>query len=474
MFMRIIGMVMRPMPTVDRPLWGSRVRAPLTAIAVELSSSTDVDRPLALHDIAASRVHVQELHALGLLTDAGLDRLDAALASIAGQIESGAFAWSEAREDVHMNIEAAVRDEVGPELAGQLQAGRSRNEEIVTDERLWLLDAVHRLDGLLLNLERTLAKRAEDAADTAMPAHTHTQPAQPVLLAHHLLAYVEMLERDRARFADAARRADRCPAGSGAAVGSGLAIDRDRVAHRLGFGGVTANSLDAVSDRDYAVEIVAACALALGHLARLASDLVLWSTPYLGFARISDGYATGSSMLPNKRNPDIAELIRARAARTNANLAAMLGILHGLPLGYHRDLQEMRAPMLESVTSLETCLRAADGMLAEVAFERQAMKAAATAGHVLSTALAERLTVAGVPFRDAHWRVGELVVQAETRGCDLSELPDEQLRALLPELADEATLVPTLSQALEGADLPGGTAPGRVRDALQTVKERIG
>ncbi len=461
------------MPTVDRPLWGSRVRAPLTAVALELSSSTHIDRPLAVHDIAASRAHVQELLALGLLTDEGLDRLDAALAAIAAQIESGAFAWSEALEDVHMNVEAGVRDAVGPELAGQLQAGRSRNEEVVTDERLWLLDAVDRLDGLLLNLQRTLAKRAEDAGETAMPAHTHTQPAQPVLLAHHLLAYVEMLERDRDRFADAARRADRSPAGSGAAVGSGLAIDRDRVAQRLGFTGITANSLDAVADRDYALEVAAACAMALGHLSRLAADLVLWSTPYLGFVRISDGYATGSSMLPNKRNPDIAELIRARAARANANLASMLGILHGLPLGYHRDLQEMRAPMLESVTSLEICLRAADGMLAKVAFERDAMAAATTAGHVLSTALAERLTAAGVPFRDAHWRVGELVAQAEARGCDLSELPDEQLRALLPELAHEPTLMPTVTQALEAADLPGGTAPRRVREALQTVKERL-
>jgi argininosuccinate lyase len=461
------------MPAVDRPLWGSRVRAPLTAIAVELSSSTNLDLPLAVHDIAASRAHISELRALGLLTDDGYDRLDTTLAAVARQIASGAFVWSEAHEDVHMNVEAAVRDAVGPELAGQLQAGRSRNEEIVTDERLWVLDAIGRLDGLLLDLQRTLARRAEEELETTVPAHTHSQPAQPMLLAHHLLANVEMLERDRERLADVARRADRCPAGSGAAVGSGLAIDRARVARRLGFTDITPNSLDAVADRDYAVEIVAAGALALGHLSRLAGDLVLWSTPYLGFMRISDGYASGSSMLPNKRNPDIAELIRARAARANANLASMLGILQGLPLGYHRDLQEMRAPMLESVTSLELCLRATDGMLAEVAFDRAAMAAAATAGHALSTALADRLTAAGVPFRDAHWRVGELVATAEGRGCDLSELPDQELRALLPELDAEATLIPTIAQALEAADLPGGTAPSRVRAALHTVKERL-
>jgi argininosuccinate lyase len=461
------------MPALDRPLWGSRVRAPLTAIAIELASSIDEDAPLAVHDIAASRAHIGELHALGLLTAEGHDRLDRALENVAGQIGSGAFAWSEAHEDVHMNVEAAVRDAVGPELAGQLQAGRSRNEEVVTDERLWVLDAVGRLDGLLLNLQRTLVRRAEEELETAVPAHTHSQPAQPVLLAHHLLAYVEMLGRDRERLAEVARRTDRSPAGSGAAAGSGLAIDRARVARRLGFTDITRNSLDAVADRDYAIEIVAAGALALGHLSRLAGDLVLWSTPYLGFVRISDGYASGSSMLPNKRNPDVAELIRARAARVNANLASMLGILQGLPLGYHRDLQEMRAPMLESVTSLELCVRATDGMLAEVAFDRAAMAAAAIGSHALSTALADRLTAAGVPFRDAHWRVGELVASAEARGCDLSELPDQELRALLPELAPEATLVPTLAQALEAADLPGGTAPRRVRAALHAAKERL-
>jgi argininosuccinate lyase len=462
------------MPTTNRPLWGSRVQAPLTPIATELSSSTAVDRPLAAHDIAASRAHVAELHALGLITDAGSARLDEALATVAAQIADGTFAWDEAAEDVHMNVEAAVRTAVGPELAGQLQAGRSRNEEVVTDERLWLLAAIRRLDLMLTELQRTLLRRAEGELEAVMPAHTHTQPAQPVLLAHHLLAHVEMLDRDRDRLGDAAGRADRSPAGSGAAVGSGLALNRERVAQRLGFGGITANSLDAVADRDYAIEIVAACAMALGHLGRLAADLVLWSTPYLRFARISDGYATGSSMLPNKRNPDIAELIRARAARANANLTAMLGILHGLPLGYHRDLQELRAPMLETVGSLELCLRAADGMLAEVTFDREAMSAAAVRGHALATALAERLTRADVPFRDAHWRVGELVATAEERGCDLSDLPDDELRERLPALASEASLVPTLSQALEAADLPGGTAPARVREALHVAKERVG
>jgi argininosuccinate lyase len=456
-----------------RPLWASRVTAPLAPAAARLSASTDIDRPLAAHDVAASRVHVGELHRLGLVTNEGRIRLDAALAEVGATMTGGTFAWDDDLEDVHMNVEAAVRTVVGPELAGQLQAGRSRNEEVVTDERLWLLEAVDRLDERLATVQRTLAKQAEGERTTALPAHTHTQPAQPVLLSHHLLAYVEMLERDRARLADAAARADASPAGSGAAVGSSLPIDREVIAAQLGFSRITANSLDAVADRDYAIELVAACAIAVGHLSRLAADLVQWSTPYYGFARIGDGYATGSSMLPNKRNPDVAELIRAHAARANGHLAAMLTVTQGLPLGYHRDLQETRRPMLETVASLELCLEAMDGMLAGVTFDRDRMRAAATAGHALATALAERLVKAGVPFRDAHWRTGELVQLADAAGCDLADLPTEQLRAALPELADHDPIIPTLDEALAAADLPGGTAPACVSSAIDRTLERL-
>ena len=277
------------MPDEARPLWGSRIQAALTELGTALSSSTEVDRPLAAHDVAATRAHLHELEALGLLDEDGRQRLDDALATVAAQLEAGTFAWSEEHEDVHMNVEAAIRQAVGPGLAGQLQAGRSRNEEVVTDERLWLRDAAGRLHRLIRALQHTLLARAEEHVDTILPAHTHTQPAQPMLLAHHLLAYVEMLERDRGRITDAARRADRSPAGSGAAVGSGLQIDRRRVAEQLGFAEVTANSLDAVADRDYAIELVAACAVTLVHLSRLAADLVSWSTPYYGFERIGDG-----------------------------------------------------------------------------------------------------------------------------------------------------------------------------------------
>ena len=458
----------------ERPLWGSRVRSPLTPPAAALSSSTAVDRPLATYDVAASRAHVAELHRLGLLDADGRDRLDGALTDIAAQLEGGTFTWDDAREDVHMNVEAAVRDTVGPDLAGQLQAGRSRNDEIVTDERLWVLDAIRRLDERLHRLQATLVHRSEEEIETILPAHTHTQPAQPMLLAHHLLAHAEAIGRDRDRLADARRRVDRSPAGSAASVGSGLPLNREAIARTLGFSTVTTNSLDAVADRDYAIETVSACVLAFTHLGRLSADFVLWSTPYLGFVRISDGYATGSSMLPNKRNPDVAELVRGRASRANGALAGMLSLLSGLPLGYHRDLQELRGPMLETIASLELSLEAVDGMVAEAGFDRDRMAAAAASGHALATALAERLVAAGVPFRDAHWRIGELVAEAEERGCDLAELPTERLREVLPELAHQDPIIPTLADAVAAADVVGGTAPDRVRQALNAAKERLG
>ena len=458
---------------LNRPLWGSRVSTALTGLASELSSTTVVDRPLARYDVLASRAHLVELERIGLLDAAGRARLDAALEDVEAAIGAGLFSWSEDHEDVHMNVEAAVREAVGPELAGQLQAGRSRNEEVVTDERLWLLDTVRGLDGGIRAVQRALVHRAEEHADVVLPAHTHTQPAQPALLAHHLLAHVEMLDRDRGRLADAAGRADASPAGSGAAVGTGLPIDREAVGRRIGFNGITANSIDAVSDRDYAAELVAACAITLVHLSRLAADLVAWSTPYYGFARVGDGYASGSSMLPNKRNPDIAELVRARAARAQGDLVTVLSVQSGLALGYHRDLQDTREPMQRTARSLELCLAAMADMLTGVTFDADAMAAAAASGHALATALAERLLRAGVPFRDAHWRVGALVVEAEAAGCDLAELPVSTLRRALPELADHDPIVPDLATAVAAADVPGGTAPRRVRAALAAIRERI-
>jgi argininosuccinate lyase len=455
-------------------LISGRIPASPGGLLVELGGSRNVDLPLARYDVEGSRAHVAELARLGLIDVAGAEQLDRALGDIGRQLDEGTFAWRPEAEDIHMNVETAVREAVGPELAGQLQAGRSRNDEVVTDERRWLRDATGRLDGLILTLQRTLATRAAEEIETILPAHTHTQPAQPVLLAHHLLAYVEMLERDRGRLADAAARADRSPAGSAAVVGSGLALDREAIAKRLGFDAPTANSLDAISDRDYAVELVSACAIAANHLSRLAGELVLWSTPYLGFVRLDDSLVSGSSMLPQKRNPDAAELVRARAARLNATLTQLLQLTAGLPLAYHRDFQETRGPMLAAVETLELSLRAADAMIATASFDRDAMRRAATAGHAIGTALAEKLMRAGVPFRDAHHRVGQLVAQADQRGIDLSEVPDAQLEAVLPELEGRNPIMPTLEEAVAGADVIGGTAPARVRAALEATMQRLG
>jgi len=453
-------------------LWDGRFGAPAADAALTLSGSLEMDLPLAEHDVAASRVHVAELERLGLVGTADAARLHEALGDVASRLADGSFAWRPEHEDIHMNVEAAVIAAVGPELGGMLQAGRSRNEEIVTDERRWLRQATAQLTGGVRALQATILTRAEQEAGTILPAHTHTQPAQPVLLAHHLLAYVEMLDRDAGRLAAAADRADRSPAGSGAVAGSGLRLDRRSVADRLGFAGITENSIDAVADRDYALETIAALAILLGHLSRLAGELVLWSTPYVGFARLDDAFSSGSSMLPNKRNPDSAELVRARAARVDGDLLAVLSLVRGLPLAYHRDLQETRRAMFDAVESAGLCLEVMNGIVDTLAFDRDRMRASAGAGHSRAVLLAERLVARGVPFREAHRRIGRLVAAAEEAGVDLASLPEGTLTEALPELHGD--IRPTLEEAIAAADVHGGTAPDRVSGALATARERLG
>ena len=449
-------------------LWDGRFTAPAADAALALSDSLELDLPLAEHDVAASRVHVAELARIGLLSPADAGRLDGALNAVGRDLAAGTFDWRREHEDIHMNVEAAVIAAIGPELGGMLQAGRSRNEEIVTDERRWLRDAVGGLQRDVAGLRSALVKRAEDEVDTILPGHTHTQPAQPVLLAHHLLAYVAMLDRDAGRLADAAGRADRSPAGSGAVAGSGLPLDRDRVAAELGFGAPTENSIDAVADRDYALETVSALAILLGHLSRLGGELVLWSTPYVGFVRLDDAFSSGSSMLPNKRNPDPAELIRARAARLEGDLITILSVMRGLPMAYHRDLQETRRALLDAVASARVCLEVMTGVVAGLRFDRDRMRAAAEGGHSRAIVLADQLVAAGVPFREAHRRVGKLVAAAEAAGADLAMLPTDQLEAALPEL--DGAIRPTLEDAVAHADVHGGTAPHRVRAAVAAAQ----
>jgi argininosuccinate lyase len=390
-------------------------------------------------------------------------------------------------EDIHLNVEFALEARIGP-VARKLHTGRSRNDQVSTDLRLWVRRTIDDLDGAALDLERALVGLAQGHADALMPAHTHVQPAQPVLFAHHLLAYVEMLERDRGRLADARRRANVSPLGSGAVAGAGFAIDREGVAAELGFDGVTRNSIDASGDRDFVAETLAAAALAMVHLSRLAEELVWWSNPRFGFVRLAEAFSTGSSMLPNKRNPDPAELVRGRAALVIGHLAGFLALLKGLPLGYQRDLQEDKPPLFEACRILGSSLEVMAGVVAGLEVDERRLADAVAEGFTTAVALADRLVDHGVAFRAAHHVVGAFVRAAEDRGVGLEALTDDVIAAALAASDDDAArrlatdpgiaadlrrqAVP--GAAVERADVVGGTAPARVAAELAEAARRLG
>jgi argininosuccinate lyase len=468
-------------------MWGGRFAAETDQLAAAFTRSLEVDRALALDDLSGSIAHVHGLARAGLLLPEEATRLEAGLQALAVEVEAGTFAWDPALEDVHLNLEAALTERLGP-TAGRLHTGRSRNDQVALDLRLWLRRAVADLDARLADLERALVERAEADGTAVLPGMTHVQPAQPILLAHHLLAYVEMLERDRGRLADAWRRADRSPLGSGALAGSGFAIDRLAVAHELGFSEVTRNSLDAVGDRDFVVETIAAAALAMVHLSRLAEELVWWSNPAFGWVRLSDAWSTGSSMMPNKKNPDPCELIRARAARVHGHLSTILGVLKGLPLAYQRDLQEDKTPLFDAVDVLASSLAVLAGVVRSLTFDPERMREAALQGHVTATSLTDTLVEDGLPFRAAHHLVGRLVADASDRGVRLDELPDEVFLAAAagaessagahlatagPAFAARLRQAATLEAALARPRVIGGTAPERVAEALREVRARL-
>jgi argininosuccinate lyase len=467
-------------------LWGGRFSGPSDPRLADWTSSVAVDRELALDDIDGSIAHVRGLARAGLITDDEREQLIDGLRAVRGEVEAGTLVWRESLEDVHLNLEAALADRIGP-VAGKLHTGRSRNDQVATDLRLWARRACERLDAGIVALELALVALAERDGEAILPGATHIQPAQPVLFAHHLLAYVEMLERDRGRLEDARRRMDRSPLGSGALAGAGYPLDREATAADLGFGGVTANSLDAVSDRDFVVELLAAIALAMVHLSRFAEELTWWSNPGFGFVRVADAFSTGSSMMPNKRNPDPAELIRGRAARVVGELAGMLSVLKGLPLAYQRDLQEDKPPLFRSVATLEGSLAVMAGLVETLEVDAEAMRAAATEGYTTATAVADALVRRGVPFRTAHHVVGSLVAQAEEAGLGLDAVPDAMVGLALGASGDPiaATLAgePGIGQAMRTAagleaalascDVIGGTAPARVRAALTATRARL-
>jgi argininosuccinate lyase len=467
-------------------LWGGRFSEDNDQRVADFTRSVELDKALAADDIAGSIAHVRGLGRAGLLTDAEVGELVDGLTALAEAVAADEIAWDPALEDVHLNLEAALAERIGP-VAGKLHTGRSRNDQVATDLRLWLRRAIDDLDAALLDFERALVELAEREGTAVLPGTTHIQPAQPVLFAHHLLAYVEMAERDRGRLADARRRTNISPLGAGALAGAGYPLDRAATAAELGFDGVTANSMDAVSDRDFVVEALGAIALGMVHLSRLAEEITWWSNPAFGFVRASDAFSTGSSIMPNKKNPDPAELVRGRAARVIGSLTGSLALLKGLPLAYQRDLQEDKAPLFDSVAVYEASLGVLAGMLRTLTVDAERMRAATDQGFTTATAVADALVRRGIPFRVAHHVVGSLVAQAEEAGVGLDAVPDAMIGLALgasgdagaqtlaaePGIGDHLRAAASVDGALATCDVIGGTAPVRVAAALAAARTRL-
>ncbi|MEO8438115.1 MAG: argininosuccinate lyase [Chloroflexota bacterium] len=466
--------------------WGGRFSGETDARVADFTRSIEIDAALAADDIAGSIAHVRGLGRAGILAADEVETLVAGLTALAEDVAGGRVKWDPALEDIHMNVEGALAVKVGS-LAGRLHTGRSRNDQVATDLRLWTRRAIDDLDAALLDFERALVTLAEREDTAVLPGTTHIQPAQPVLFAHHLLAYVEMAERDRGRLADARARLNVSPLGSGALAGAGYPLDREGTAAELGFDGVTANSLDAVSDRDFVVETIGAIALGMVHLSRLAEEVAWWSNPRFGFVRVADAFSTGSSMMPNKKNPDPAELVRGRAARVIGELTGVLAMLKGLPLAYQRDLQESVEPLFDAVAVFETSLRVMAGLVESLAVDPTRMRDAAGEGYTTATAVADALVRRGVAFRTAHHIVGALVAQAEGEGIGLDAIPDSMIGLALgtsddkaaaelarePGLGDDIRTAASIDGALASCDVIGGTAPERVASALAEARARL-
>jgi argininosuccinate lyase len=464
------------MTAADKPansLWGGRFGGGPAEIMRRINASIDFDKRLSAEDIAGSKAHCAMLVAQNILSPEDGAAIIAGLEQIASEIESGSFAFSDEHEDIHMNIEARLGELIGL-AAGRLHTARSRNDQVATDLRLWLRNGIDRLDLATRDLQQALIDRAAAEAETVMPGYTHLQIAQPVTLGHHLLAYVEMLGRDRGRLADCRRRLNECPLGAAALAGTSFPIDRDATAAALGFDRPSANSLDAVSDRDFTLEFLAAAAIAGTHLSRLAEEIVIWCSSEFGFISLSDAFTTGSSIMPQKRNPDAAELVRAKTGRLNGSLVASLTVMKGLPLAYGKDMQEDKVPVFEAVDALELCLAAMAGMVRDMQPCRDRLRAAAEAGFATATDLADWLVrAAGLPFRRAHRATGEIVKRAEALGCSLAELPLAELQAV--EAAITAAVYDLLDPARSVASRTsfGGTAPESVRAAAQKARKRF-
>ena len=452
-------------------MWGGRFTARPDDIMQAINVSIGVDKRLWAQDLAGSRAHAAMLAKQGIISFDDAQTIDHGLAKIEAEIQSGVFPFRNEFEDIHMNVEARLRELIGP-VAGRLHTARSRNDQVAVDFRLWVRDAVDRTIGQLGELEAALVRRAEEHASSLMPGFTHLQPAQPVTFGHHLMAYVEMFGRDRSRFADARARMNESPLGSAALAGSPFPIDRFQTAKALGFDRPMHNSLDGVSARDFALEAMAAAAICAGHLSRLAEEIVIWCTPQFGFIRLSDAFSTGSSIMPQKRNPDAAELVRAKTGRITGSLVALMTVMKGLPLAYSKDMQEDKPPVFEAFDALDLALSAMTGMVLDLDADTAKMRAAAGAGFSTATDLADWLVrELGIPFRDAHHITGAAVKLAEGKGVDLAQLELPDLQKLEARINADVYKVLTPEASCASRQSYGGTAPDQVRRQIQRWKD---
>jgi argininosuccinate lyase len=456
---------------MSNKMWGGRFATGPGAIMQEINASIDFDRRLYRQDIAASKAHAQMLARQGIIARDDAAKIARGLDTILSEMDAGKFRFKRALEDIHMNVESRLAELIGP-AAGRLHTARSRNDQIATDFKLWVRDAIDDIDAALAGYQKALAEKALAHAATVMPGFTHLQTAQPVTFGHHLLAYVEMTARDRGRFADARKRLNENPLGSAALAGTSFKVDRAMTAKALKFDRAAANSLDAVSDRDFVMETLAAASITAVHLSRFAEEIVLWCSPLVGFIRLSDAYTTGSSIMPQKRNPDAAELVRAKTGRIFGALQGILVVMKGLPLTYQKDMQEDKEGAMDALSALMLCIAAMSGMVADMVAAPEKMKAAAGASYSTATDLADWLVrTLKMPFRDAHHVTGRIVAAAEKAGVPLDELPLSAMQAVEPRITKAVFGVLSVERSVQSRVSFGGTAPKNVaREAKKWLK----
>ncbi len=454
-------------------IWGGRFKSATDKVLEAINVSIDFDKRLGLQDVRGSLAHVAMLAETGIVTLENAAKIAGGLEQVKADIENERFEFSRALEDIHMNVESRLAELIGP-TAGRLHTARSRNDQVATDFRLYIRDEIDALELELADLQLALATRALDEAASVMPGFTHLQSAQPVTLGHHLLAYVEMIARDRGRFRDARARLNECPLGAAALAGTSFPIDRAMTARALGFDRPTANSLDSVSDRDFVLETLGAAAICATHLSRFAEELVLWTTPQFGFVALSDKFTTGSSIMPQKRNPDAAELARGKSGRVIGALVALLVVMKGLPLAYSKDMQEDKEGAFDALDTLSLCIAAVAGMVRDMRVDRARMKAAAGAGYATATDLADWLVrTLALPFREAHHVTGRIVALAEARRAGLEEVTLEEMRSVEPRINAEVFDVLGVEKSVQSRKSYGGTAPDNVRVAAQAWLDRL-